>query len=210
MTILLADDHVLIRDGIKFLLSAAYPLAAITVASDSVELLQKVPLEKWDVIVLDISMPPGDSGLESIRLIKEQFPKTPVVVLSMHPIDQYAVRAIKAGASGYLNKGEAGQELIKAINHVLSGRRYLGPEVALAMADTIEGIDNKPRSLEKLSDRELEVLKMLASGMPVADISKKLGLRSNTVSTFRSKIFEKMNFQNNVELVKYAVTNKLV
>jgi two-component system invasion response regulator UvrY len=172
--------------------------------------MQKVPLEKWDVIVLDISMPPGDSGLESIRQIKEQFPKTPVVVLSMHPVEQYAVRAIKAGASGYLHKSEAGQELIKAINHVLSGRRYLGAEVALAMADTIENSDNSLSSLEKLSDRELEVLKLLASGKQVADIAQKLGLRSNTVSTFRSKIFEKMNFQNNVELIKYAVTNKLV
>jgi two-component system invasion response regulator UvrY len=210
MKILLADDHTIVREGIKGLLLSAYPFAVINVVSTAAELMAILPEQQWDVIISDISMPPGDSGLESIKLIRELLPKTPVIILSMHPVENYAVRAIKAGASGYLCKGEAAQELVKAVNHVLTGRKYFGPEVALAMADTIENQNGAFSSLENLSDRELEVFKMLASGIPVTDISKQLGLRNNTVSTFRAKIFEKMHFQNNLELIKYAVDHKIV
>jgi two-component system invasion response regulator UvrY len=209
MKILLADDHAIVRDGIMRLLAATYPFAQISTASDSTELFASLDREKWDVIITDISMPPRDSGLESIRQIREQLPKTPVIILSMHPIEQYAVRAIKAGASGYLTKGEAAHELIKAINHVMSGRRYLSAEVALAMADTI-GNGDEIQSVDNLSDRELEVFKMLASGIPVTGIAKQLRLSSNTISTFRSKIFEKMNFHGDVDMIKYAVEHRLV
>jgi DNA-binding NarL/FixJ family response regulator len=209
MKILLADDHVIVRDGIMRLLSGNYPFAQISTASDTNELFALLGQEKWDVIISDISMPPGDSGLESIRMIREQLPKTPVIILSMHPVEQYAVRAIKAGASGYLTKDQAGRELIKAVNHVLTGKRYLGTEVALAMADTI-GNSDTTHSVDKLSDRELEVFKMLASGKPVTAIAKDLNLSSNTVSAFRSRVFEKMSFHSDVEMVKYAVVHKLV
>lgn len=209
MRILIADDHTIVREGIKMLLTEAYPLAEIVDVSDAVDLMRLVYKEKWDVIICDISMPPGDSGLEAVKKIKEHSPKTPVIILSMHSPDQYAVRSIKAGAMGYLTKGAATLELVKAVNHVMSGRKYLSPDVADALADAFEHIDSA-KSVESLSDREFEVFKLLASGHSISDIAKELVLSSNTVSTFRARIFEKMGFHNNLELIRYAVDNKLI
>jgi DNA-binding NarL/FixJ family response regulator len=209
MNILLADDHSIVREGIKVLLLAAYPFAAVTVVGSVSEMMKLLPEKKWDVIITDITMPPGDSGLEAIKLIREQLPKTPVIILSMHSVEQYAVRAIKAGASGYLNKAEASNELVKAVSCVLGGRKYLSSEVSMAMADTIENSD-ATQSIENLSNRELEVFKMMASGSNVTSIAKQLGLQTNTISAFRANIFEKMNFLNNTELIKYAVDHKFV
>jgi DNA-binding NarL/FixJ family response regulator len=209
MRILIADDHTIVREGIKLLLTESYPLAEIIDVSDSVDLMKLVYKEKWDVIICDISMPPGDSGLESIKQIKEHTPKTPVIILSMHAPDQYAVRAIKAGAMGYLTKGAATLELVKAVNQVLSGRKYLSPDVADVLADAFENL-NTTQSVESLSDREFEVFKLLASGKSISDIAKQLILSSNTVSTFRSRVFEKMGFHNNLELIRYAVDKKLI
>ncbi|MEO7530443.1 MAG: response regulator transcription factor, partial [Sediminibacterium sp.] len=191
MRILIADDHTIVREGIKLLLTESYPLAEIVDVSDSVDLMKRVYKEKWDVIICDISMPPGDSGLEAIKQIKENSPKTPVIILSMHAPDQYAVRAIKAGAMGYLTKGAATFELVKAVNQVLSGRKYLSPDVADVLADAFEHINNT-NSVESLSDREFEVFKLLASGKSISEIAKQLILSSNTVSTFRARVFEKM------------------
>lgn len=209
MRILIADDHTIVREGIKMLLTEAYPLAEIVDVSDAVDLMRLVYKEKWDVIICDISMPPGDSGLEAVKKIKEHSPKTPVIILSMHSPDQYAVRSIKAGAMGYLTKGAATLELVKAVNQVMSGRKYLSPDVADALADAFEHIDST-KSVESLSDREFEVFKLLASGHSISDIAKELVLSSNTVSTFRARIFEKMGFHNNLELIRYAVDNKLI
>lgn len=209
MRILIADDHTIVREGIKMLLTEAYPLAEIVDVSDAVDLMRLVYKEKWDVIICDISMPPGDSGLEAVKKIKEHSPKTPVIILSMHSPDQYAVRSIKAGAMGYLTKGAATLELVKAVNQVLSGRKYLSPDVADALADAFEHI-NSAKTVESLSDREFEVFKLLASGHSISDIAKELILSSNTVSTFRARIFEKMGFHNNLELIRYAVDNKLI
>jgi two-component system invasion response regulator UvrY len=153
-------------------------------------------------------MPPGDSGLEAIKTIKEHNRKQPVLVLSMHNADQYAIRAIKAGAMGYLTKESAASELVKAVNIVLSGRRFLSPDVAMALADALQ--ENNTHSVEQLSNREFEVFKMLASGKPVSGIAKHLILSANTISCFRSRIFGKMGFHNNLELVRYAVDHKLV
>jgi len=209
MKVLIADDHTIVREGIRMLLTEAYPFAEITDVSDSVDLIKLVLKQKWDVIICDISMPPGDSGLEAIKQIKEHSPGTPVIILSMHAPDQYAVRAIKAGASGYLTKGAATLELVKAVNQVMSGRKYLSPDVADALADAFEN-SSQSRSVENLSDREFEVFKLLASGRSISDIAKQLILSTNTISTFRSRIFEKMGFQNNMELIKFAVDNKLI
>jgi DNA-binding NarL/FixJ family response regulator len=209
MRILIADDHTIVREGVKLLLTEAYPDAEIRDVSDSVDLMKRVYKENWDVIVCDISMPPGDSGLESVKQIKEHSPKTPVIILSMHEPDHYAVRAIKAGAMGYLTKDAATRELITAVDRVLSGKKYLSPEVADALADAFEHHDQE-KSIESLSDRELEVFKLLASGKSIADIAKELVLSSNTVSTFRARIFEKMGFQNNLELIRFAVDHKLI
>ena len=209
MKILIADDHTIVREGIKMLLTEAYPFAEITDVSDSVDLMKRVMKGKWDVVICDISMPPGDSGLDAIKKIKEYAPGTPVIILSMHAADQYAVRAIKAGASGYLTKGAATLELVKAVNQVLSGRKYLSPEVADALADAFEHSQNK-QTVENLSDREFEVFKLLASGKSISDIAKQLILSTNTISTFRARVFEKMGFHNNMELIKFAVDNKLI
>ncbi len=209
MKIIIADDHTIVREGIRMLLTEAYPFAEIADVSDSVDLMKLVLKGKWDVIICDISMPPGDSGLEAIKRIKEHSPSTPVIILSMHAPDQYAVRAIKAGASGYLTKGAATLELVKAVNQVLSGKKYLSPDVADILADAFEHINNT-QTIESLSDREFEVFKLLASGKSISEIAKQLILSSNTISTFRSRIFDKMGFHNNLELIKYAVDNKLV
>ena len=209
MKILLADDHTIVREGIKMLLTEAYPFAEIADVSDAVDLMKMVMKETWDVIVCDISMPPGDSGLEAIKLIKEHSPKTPVIILSMHAPDQYAVRAIRAGAMGYLTKGAATLELVKAVDQVLSGKKYLSPDVADALADAFGTLDNS-QTMESLSNRELEVFKLLASGKTITDIAKELILTNTTVSTFRSRLFEKMGFHNNLELIRYAVDNKMI
>ena len=209
MRILIADDHTIVREGIKLLLTESYPLAEIIDVSDSVDLMKRVYKEKWDVIICDISMPPGDSGLEAIKQIKENSSKTPVIILSMHAPDQYAVRAIKAGAMGYLTKSAATYELVKAVNQVLAGKKYLSPDVADVLADAFENI-NSTQTIESLSDREFEVFKLLASGKSISDIAKQLILSTNTISTFRARVFEKMGFHNNLELIRYAVDNKLI
>lgn len=209
MRILIADDHTIVREGIKLLLTESYPFAEIIDVSDSVDLMKRVYKEKWDVIICDISMPPGDSGLEAIKQIKENSPKTPVIILSMHAPDQYAVRAIKAGAMGYLTKTAATYELVKAVNQVLAGKKYLSPDVADVLADAFENINNT-QTVESLSDREFEVFKLLASGKSISDIAKQLVLSTNTISTFRARVFEKMGFHNNLELIRYAVDNKLI
>jgi two-component system invasion response regulator UvrY len=208
MRILIADDHTIVREGIKMLLTEAYPAAEIVDVSDAAALLREIAKGKWDVVISDISMPPGDSGLEALQKIKALTPSTPVIILSMQAPEQYAVRAMKYGASGYLTKGAATLELVNAVNMVLSGRKYVSPEVAYVLADAFENISHK-QTIEKLSERELEVFRLLASGKTISEISKDLVLSSNTISTFRGRIFEKMGFHNNMELIKYAIDNKL-
>jgi DNA-binding NarL/FixJ family response regulator len=209
MKILIADDHTIVRDGIIRVLQDSFPNAEIVGVSDTVELLKKVSAGKWDVIVSDITMPPGDSGLEAVKQIKEIAPLTPVIIMTMHIPEQYAVRAFKAGARGYLSKDAASLELVKAINHVLSGKKYMSEDVSIILADSFSN-NSELQVIENLSNRELEVFKLLASGKTVTDIAKELFLSTNTVSTFRTRILEKMNFQNNMELIKYAVDNKLI
>ncbi len=208
MRILIADDHTIVREGIKMLLTEAYPTADIVDVSDANALLYQVMKGNWDVIISDISMPPGDSGLDALQKIRVKAPTIPVIILSMQAPEQYAVRAMKYGASGYLTKGAATLELVNAVNMVLSGRKYVSPEVAYVLADAFEHIGHK-HSIEKLSERELEVFKLLAAGRTTSEISKELTLSSNTISTFRGRIFEKMGFHNNMELIKYAIDNKL-
>ncbi len=209
MRILIADDHTIVREGIKMLLIEAYPFAEIVDVSDSGELLTRALNEKWDVVISDISMPPGDSGLEAVKKIKQHTPSTPVIMLSMHAPEQYAVRAMQSGASGYLTKGAATLELVNAVNLVLSGKKYLTPEVVSVLADAFES-GSSIKNIDNLSEREREVFIKLAGGKTISEIAKDLSLSTNTISTFRSRVFEKMDFHNNLELIKYAVDNKLV
>lgn len=209
MKIILADDHVMVRSGVHRILQEAFPASQIAEVGNTTELLELVKQEPWDLVISDISMPPGDSGIDAIKKIKHIAPKTAVIMMSMHSPELYAVRAIKAGAAGYLSKDMASTELVKAIQQVLSGRRYMSPEVAAVLADAV-GSGHEERSLNILSEREKEVFQLLVQGLAIIDIAKKLSLNTNTISTFRARILEKMGFQNNMELIRYAVDNGLV
>lgn len=208
MKILIADDHAILRKGVKLLLQEAFPFAEITEVSDSVDLLKKLMKEEYALVVSDISMPPGDNGLDTVAKIKEISPRTPVILLSMHSIEDYAVRAIKAGASAYLWKNGNAAEIVTAAKQVTSGKKYISPEVADAMADAFDR--GHSRSLDKLSNRELEVFRMLAAGKATSAIAAQLNLSVHTINSFRMRIFEKMGFRNVMELIRYAVDNKLV
>ena len=208
MKVLIADDHAIVRKGLKQIIHEEYPQALIEEASNAEELIHKTMLDSWDVIITDLSMP-GRSGLDALRQIRESFPKLPVLVLSMHPEDQYAIRVLKAGASGYINKDSAQEELIVAMNKVLNGKKYISSRVAEQMAEAIDDNSNKAPH-ETLSDREFDVLKMLASGKAVSEIADMLSLSSTTISTYRARILEKMKMKSNADITRYALENQLI
>jgi DNA-binding NarL/FixJ family response regulator len=205
---LIADDHSLIRKGLSTLLREEFPGAEVSEVTDSSALLQEAVAEKWDLIISDISMP-GRNILETLKQLKKILPNTPVLILSVHPEDQYVVRALKAGASGYLNKESHPEELLKAVRQLLQGKKYVSAEGAEKLAAAF-GDDPNQLPHEKLSEREFDVLKRLASGKTVSEIATSLSLSVNTISTYRSRILEKMSMQNNAELTLYAVENKLI
>jgi two-component system, NarL family, invasion response regulator UvrY len=205
---LIADDHTVVRKGLKQILLEAYPSAWIEEVVDAEKLFNKVMEEEWDVVISDISMP-GRSGLEVLQQIRQTKPKLPILILSVHPEDQYAIRVLKAGASGYLNKDSAPEELVKAVNRVLLGKKYITSSIAERLATTLD-LDGDKMLHEYLSDREFEVLKLLASGKSVSDIAQQLSLSVTTVSTYRARIMAKMNLKTNADLTLYAVENKLL
>jgi len=205
---LIADDHAVVRQGLIQILGN---IPEITVAGEAIngqEVLDKVRAESWDVVILDISMP-DCSGLDILKQLKSERPKLPVLVLSMHSEDQYAVRALKAGASGYLTKDSAPDELVKAIRKVVSGGRYVGSCLAERLAFEI-GADSSKLPHETLSDREFQVLRLIASGKSVTEIAAELYLSSKTVSTYRVRLLQKMNLKTNAELMHYAMQNHLI
>jgi two-component system invasion response regulator UvrY len=205
---LIADDHSLIRKGLSTLLREEFPGAQVSEVTDSFALIKEAVVQKWDLIISDISMP-GRNILETLKQLKKILPATPVLILSVHPEDQYVVRALKAGASGYLNKESHPEELLKAVRQLLQGKKYISAEGAEKLAASF---GNDPNQLphEKLSEREFDVLKRIASGKTVSEIAASLSLSVNTISTYRSRILEKMGMGNNAELTLYAVENKLV
>jgi len=206
--ILIADDHVVVRKGLKQILVEAFPSAHIEDVGDAEELIKRIIKSEWDVVISDLTMP-GRSGLEALQQIKEYYPKLPVLILSMHAEEHYAIRVLKAGASGYLNKDSASDELVNAVNRVLTGRKYITPSIAEKLAATLDQDNDRP-SHELLSDREFEVLKSLAAGKSVSEIAHALSLSVTTVSTYRARILVKMNMKTNAELTLYAVENKLI
>jgi DNA-binding NarL/FixJ family response regulator len=208
LRILIADDHTVVRKGLKQILLEEFPSARIDEVGDAEDLLKKVLKEEWDVVVSDISMP-GKSGLEVLQEIKQHYPRLPVLILSVHPEDQYAIRVLKAGASGFLNKDSAPDELVKAVHQVLLGKKYITTTIAERLASMLDQ-DAERLPHEQLSDREFEVLRLLAAGHPVSDIAEKLSLSSTTVSTYRARILLKMNLKTNADLTLYAITNKLL
>lgn len=208
MKILIADDHSVVRKGLRLILTEEYPHAQIDEVADAVDLLKKVSKETYDVIISDISMP-GRSGVEIIKEVKEFAPKTPLLVLSVHAAEEYAVRAIKAGASGYLTKDSAPDELIKAVEYILRGKRYITPEISELLADAYgDNLDKPPH--ENLSNREFEVMKFIAAGKSISEMAESLSLSVNTISTYRARILEKMHMHTNTELIKYAIEHKLI
>jgi DNA-binding NarL/FixJ family response regulator len=208
INIIIADDHEIVRAGLKQLICDSQDLYVKGEAGDGQELLEKVRVDEYDVILLDIKMP-GRSGLEILKQLKVECPDTPVIVLSMHPEDQYAVRTIKAGAAGYLTKETAGEKLIEAIKKVYRGGKYISPSLAEKLADSIVSDRQKPLH-EYLTDREYQVICMIASGKTVTEIAKELFLSVKTVSTYRQRILEKMNMKNNAELTHYVINNNLL
>src|SRR5437667_2974138 len=208
MRILITDDHAVVRQGLKLILADHFRRAVFGEARNAQEALNRVWKEKWDVVILDITMP-GRSGLDVLKEIKRSRPKLPVLVLSMHPEDQFAVRMLKAGAAGYLTKEGAGEELVGAIKKVVGGGRYISPALAERMASYL-AIDVQKAPHERLSDREFLVLRMIASGKPVSQIARELSLSVATVSTYRARILEKMDMKNNAELTHYAIQKELV
>jgi len=206
--ILIADDHTIVRRGLKQILLEEFPSSFIDEAADAEILLKKVMKEEWDVIITDLSMP-GRSGMEALQQIKLYYPKLPVLVLSGHSEEQYAIRVLKAGAFGYLNKESAPEELVKAVHRVLLGKKYITPSIADQL---IMGLDKDTEKLphESLSDRELEVFILIAKGKAVSDIANQMSLSVTTVSTYRARVLEKMNMKTNAQLTIYAMENKLL
>jgi two-component system invasion response regulator UvrY len=206
--ILIADDHPIVRRGLKQILAEEPDLAVAGEAQSSQEVLDLVRKRDWNVVVLDITMP-GRGGLEILREIKKERPKLPVLILSMHPEDQYGVRALKAGAAGYMTKESAPEKLVQAIRKIMKGGKYVSPTLAEKLVLDLEK-DTPEAPHETLSDREHQVMCMIASGKTVSEIAKDLFLSVKTISTYRSRILKKMKMKNNAELTHYAMKHRLV
>ncbi len=205
---IIADDHSVVRKGIYQILIDEFPSLYIDEVANTESLLQKTALIQYDLIICDISMP-GKSGLDILPQLKELYPKLPILIMSIHPEDHYAVRVLKAGASGYLNKDLAPEELVYAVRRVLQGKRYITPSVSEKISLTKNKITDKPLHFY-LSDREFTVMLMLASGKSTSEIAETLDLSLTTISTYRSRILFKMNFKTNADLTLYAVQEKLL
>jgi DNA-binding NarL/FixJ family response regulator len=206
--ILIADDHAVVRHGISQIVTVDNQMMIAGEASNGNDLLDLVRKTAVDVVILDINMP-GRNGLETLKELKRDYPSLPVIILSMHSEDQYAVRALKAGAAGYMNKEAAPDELVAAIKKVYRGGKYISPQIAELLVYHIGG-NHQQEPHKSLSDRELEVFYSLAGGKTVGQISEELNLSVKTVSTYRTRILEKMNMTTNAELVRYAFDYKLL
>jgi two-component system, NarL family, invasion response regulator UvrY len=205
---LIADDHPIVRQGLKQILYEESDMETVGEAADSNEVLELAGQQDWDIVILDITMP-GRGGLDVLKELRQNYPGLPVLILSIHPEDQYAVRALKAGAAGYLTKESAPEELIRAMRTVLKGKKYISSSLAEKLADYLEREDQK-NIHEILSDREYQVMVMITSGKSIKEIAEDLSLSIKTISTYRARIFEKMKLKSNAELIRYAINKNLV
>lgn len=208
LRVLIADDHAIVRRGLIEILLRELENPVCGEAENAQQALAQVRSQTWDLVILDVSMP-GRSGIDVLSDLKRMHPKLPVLVLSMHPEDQYGKRVLKAGASGYMNKDSAPEELIKAIRKVLAGGRYVSPALAEKLAWDL-GEDHARLPHEALSDREFEVLRMIGAGKTISQIAEELHLSVATISTYRARILEKMNMTTNAELMRYTFQSRLV
>lgn len=209
--VLIADDHAIVRQGLRQILSETGDLLVAGEADDGVDAMQLARSQTWDVVLLDVSMP-NRNGIDTLKMLKKEFPRLPVLMLSMHPEEQYAVRALKAGASGYLTKQSAPELLVTAIRQVASGHKYVSPTLALKLADVIADHDTQVDRLphELLSDREYQTLCLIAAGRPLTQIADELNISVKTVSEYRKRLLEKMKLDNNAELIHYGLKHGLV
>jgi len=208
ITILIADDHTIVRKGLKQILSEGISNVEFSESSNASETFSLVTSKKFDIVILDLSMP-GRSGLDLLKDIRVQSPKLPVLVLSMHPEDQYALRVIKAGAMGYMTKDSAPEELVSAVTKILNGGRYVSATLSEQLVSLMQE-HQKGTGHESLSDREFQVLELIASGKTVSEVADKLSLSVKTISTYRTRILEKLHLSTNAELTRYAMQNKIV
>ncbi len=206
--ILLADDHPAIRKGTRLIIENRFKDVEFGEASNGNEVFKLVKDQKWDIIIIDMDMP-GRNGLEVIALLKDQKSKIPVLMFSMHPEEQVAIRALKAGASGYLTKDASGEAIVNAVEVILSGRKYITPATAEKLAQQLQNPHNK-KAYELLSDREYQTLLLFSNGKTVSEIAEELSLSISTISTFRARILEKTGMKTNAELINYAIRNNLV
>ncbi len=206
--VLIADDHTVVRRGLRQILLEGFPAAKVEEVADAEELIKKIMQSDWDLVISDLSMP-GRSGLEALQQIKQLHPKLPVLILSIHPEEQYALRVLRAGASGYLSKDMAPDELVIAVQKVMLGKKYITDTIAEKLASVLDQ-DASKAPHETLSDREFTVLKLLASGKSVSDIAESMFLSVTTVSTYRTRLMTKMNMKSNADLTLYAIENKLL
>lgn len=206
--ILIADDHAIVRRGLVQILQEEFPSAEIMEVVNGNEAVDQANSKTWDIILLDISMP-GRNGIEILKQIRTNGIKAPILMLSMHSEEQYALRVLKAGASGFLSKQTATDELLIAVRKVLSGKKYITSTVAEKLAESI-GENETKLSHEQLSDREMQVLQLIATGKTVSEIAEEISLSVNTISTYRARILEKLGLQHNAELTRYAIDHNLV
>jgi DNA-binding NarL/FixJ family response regulator len=206
--ILIADDHSVVRKGLRQILLEGFPNAAIEEVPNAEEMIKKIIQQEWNVVISDLSMP-GRSGLEALQQIKQINAGLPVLILSIHPEEQYALRVLKAGASGYLSKDMAPDELVNAVQRVMLGKKYITASIAEKLASVLDNTADRPAH-ENLSDREFSVMKMLAAGKSVTEIAETLFLSVTTVSTYRSRIMAKMDMKTNAELTLYSIEHKLI
>ena len=208
MKFLIVDDHVVVRQGLRQMLADEYPPAAFGEATNAAEALQRVLHETWDLVLIDVTLP-GRSGIDALADLRKAQPNLAIIVLSMHPESEFAVRALKAGAAGYLTKQSAAEELLDAVRKALRGERYITAALAEQLADTVVGKKTAPPH-ESLSERELQTLRLLAQGKPVKEIASALSLSPKTVSTYRARVLEKLNLNSTVDLARYALEHQLI
>jgi DNA-binding NarL/FixJ family response regulator len=206
--LLIVDDHAIVRHGLRQVVAEAADIVVTAEAGSSQEAVRLLREQEFDMVLLDISLP-DKNGIETLKLIKRDKPALPVVMLTMHAEDEFGVRALKAGASGYLTKQSAHDQLLVAVRHVASGRRYISPNLAEELVRSIgESSEKLPHEL--LSDREFDTLRMLASGKSLSEIAQAFSISPKTVSVYRTRLLEKMKLKNNAEIAHYAVKNGLI
>ena len=210
INVVVCDDHAIVRKGLVQILSESGDIKVTAEAANFGELRQRLKTAQCNVLnlVIDIEMP-GKNGIEAIGLLKKEMPRLPAIVLSIYPEDQYAVRALRAGAAGYINKASAPEKLVEAVRQVAAGRKFISPEVSEALASMVSG-ESVDAPHQELSEREFQVLKLIASGRKLSEIAAELALSPKTVSVYRARILEKLRLANNVEIAHYASKNGLL